>query len=106
MSRILEQESVPFIALDNDPRRISEATIAGESVVYGDAARREVLIAAGLMRAKVLVVSYADTVSALKILAHVQALRPELSVVVTIQTLTCSKKPGQLKLLPKLWKAV
>jgi len=82
MSRILEQESVPFIALDNDPRRISEATIAGESVVYGDAARREVLIAAGLMRAKVLVVSYADTVSALKILAHVQALRPELSVVV------------------------
>lgn len=82
MSRILEQESVPFIALDLDPQRIREATSAGESVVYGDAARREVLIAAGLMRAKVLVVSYADTVSALKILTHVQELRPELSVVV------------------------
>lgn len=82
MSRLLEQESVPFIALDLDPRRIQEATNAGESVVYGDAARREVLIAAGLMRAKVLVISYADTVSALKILAHVRELRPELSVVV------------------------
>jgi len=82
LSRILEQESVPFIALDLDPQRIHEATSAGESVVYGDAARREVLIAAGLMRAKVLVVSYADTVSALKILRHVQELHPELSVVV------------------------
>ena len=82
MSRILEQESVSFIALDLDPRRIHEATAAGESVVYGDAARKDVLIAAGLMRAKVLVVSYADTVSALKILHHVQTLRPDLSVVV------------------------
>ena len=82
VARILEQESIPFIALDLDPRRIREATSAGESVVYGNAARREVLIAAGLMRAKVLVVSYADTISALKILRHVQELRPELSVVV------------------------
>ncbi len=82
MSRILEQETVPFIALDLDPRRIHEAVDAGESVVYGDAARREVLIAAGLMRAKVLVISYADTVSALKILRHVQAVRPDLPVVV------------------------
>ncbi len=82
LSRLLEKESVPFIALDLDPQRIRDATAAGESVVYGDAARHEVLIAAGLMRAKLLVVSYADTVSALKILRHVQALRPELPVVV------------------------
>lgn len=82
LSRILEQESIPFIALDLDPKRIQEARIAGESVVYGDAARKEVLVAAGLQRAKVLVVSYADTVSALKILNHVRTLRPELTVVV------------------------
>ncbi len=82
MSRLLEKESIPFIALDLDPQRIHEATNAGESVVYGDAARREILIAAGLMRAKVLVISYVNTTSALKILSHVQALRPELSVVI------------------------
>ncbi len=81
-SRLLEKESVPFIALDLDPQRIRDAAAAGESVVYGDAARYEVLIAAGLMRAKLLVVSYTDTISALKILRHVQALRPELPVVV------------------------
>lgn len=85
ISRILEQEGIPFIALDLDPHRIQEATRAGESVVYGDAARREVLIAAGLMRAKVLVVSYSDTVSTLKILKHVHELRPDLAVVVRAQ---------------------
>jgi len=82
LSRLLEKESVPFIALDLDPQRIRDAAAAGESVVYGDAARYEVLIAAGLMRAKLIVVSYTDTISALKILRHVQALRPELPVVV------------------------
>lgn len=82
ISRIFEQESIPFVALDLDPQRIHEATSAGESVVYGDAARREVLIAAGLMRARVLVVSYSNTISTLKILKHVQELRPDLSVVV------------------------
>ncbi len=82
IARIFEQEAIPFVALDLDPQRIHEATSAGESVVYGDAARREVLIAAGLMRARVLVVSYSNTISTLKILKHVQELRPELSVVV------------------------
>jgi CPA2 family monovalent cation:H+ antiporter-2 len=82
LARLLEQERVPFIALDIDPQRIREAAAAGESVVYGDAARREVLVAAGLMRAKALAVTYADTASAMKILRHVQQVRPGLPVVV------------------------
>jgi CPA2 family monovalent cation:H+ antiporter-2 len=82
LARLLEQEAVAFIALDIDPQRIHEAAAAGESVVYGDAARREVLVAAGLMRAKALAVTYSDTSSALKVLTHVQELRPGLPVVV------------------------
>ncbi len=82
LSRSLEQEHIPSIALDIDPQRIKEAVAAGESVVFGDAARREVLVAAGLMRAKAVAVTYSDTASALKILAHVQELRPGLPVVV------------------------
>jgi len=82
LARFLEREGVPFIALDNDPQRIREATAAGERVVFGDAARREVLLAAGLARARVVIVTYADTVSALHIIAHVQESRPGLPVVV------------------------
>jgi len=82
LARLLEKESIPFIALDVDPQRIREAAAAGESVVFGDAARREVLVAAGLLRAKALAVTYSDTASALRILGHVQELRPGLPVVV------------------------
>lgn len=82
LARFLEQEGIPFIALDIDPQRVKAAAGGGESVVYGDAARREVLMAAGLNRAKALVVTYANPTSALEILHHVQELRPELPVVV------------------------
>lgn len=82
LARFMEQESVRFIALDLDPRRVHEAAAAGESVVYGDAAKREVLMAAGLMRAKTLVITYDDHHSALKILRLVNELRPDLPVVV------------------------
>jgi CPA2 family monovalent cation:H+ antiporter-2 len=82
LARFMEDENLSFIALDLDSRRVREAAAARKSVVYGDAAKREVLMAAGLMRAKVLVVSYKDKHSALAILRHVKELRPDLPVVV------------------------
>jgi CPA2 family monovalent cation:H+ antiporter-2 len=82
LGRFLEQEGLSFIALDLDSRRVREAAAAGESVVYGDAAKHEVLQAAGLMRAKTLVITYDDKHSALKILHHVKQARPDLPVIV------------------------
>ncbi len=82
LARFMEEENISTIALDLDAHHVREAAAAGKSVVYGDAAKREVLIAAGLMRAKTLVVSYSDQHSALKILHHTRELRPDLPVVV------------------------
>ena len=82
LAHLLEREKIPIIALDADPERVREAAAAGESVVFGDAARREVLVAAAVSRASALVVSFADTPKALAILSHVRALRPELPVIV------------------------
>ena len=82
LARLLEAEDIHFIALDIDPHRVKAAAAAGESVVYGDAVRREVLMAAGLSRAKAMVVTFFDVPSAMKILRHVQELRPELPVIV------------------------
>ncbi len=85
LGKILEQESIPFVALDFDPDLVREAAAAGESVVYGDASRREALVAAGIMRAAALVITYAETNSALKVLNHVHELNPELPVIVRTQ---------------------
>jgi CPA2 family monovalent cation:H+ antiporter-2 len=82
LAQFLEREKVPVIALDSDPERVRQAAAAGDSVVYGDASRREVLVAAALSRAMAVVVSFADTPAALAILSHVHAVRPELPVIV------------------------
>jgi Kef-type K+ transport systems, predicted NAD-binding component len=87
LAHFLEREKVPVVALDSDPMRVREAAAAGESVVYGDASRREVLVAAALSRASAVVVSFADTPRALTILAHVRELRPEVPVIVRPSTI-------------------
>ncbi|VVD93024.1 potassium transporter [Pandoraea aquatica] len=82
LARMLEQEGIGYVALDLDPDRVMEAASSGETVVFGDAARREALVAAGIHRAAGIVVTYDSTPAALKVLAQVQALEPTLPVVV------------------------
>ena len=82
LARLLEAEDIAFVALDNDPLRVREASGAGTSVVYGDAGRRESLAAAGLAKARAVVITFADVPLALKILHLVHQARPELPVVV------------------------
>ncbi|HRK78212.1 MAG TPA: monovalent cation:proton antiporter-2 (CPA2) family protein [Thiobacillus sp.] len=82
LTRLLEAEGIGFVALDADPERIRAVAASGVSVVYGDASRREVLVAAGLSRAQAVVVTYSDVRSSMAILRHVRELRPELPVVV------------------------
>jgi len=82
LARLLEGEHIPYMALDLDPDRVRQAAAAGQSVVFGDAARSQSLMAAGLARASAVVVSYHDTPSALKILHLVQAHAPHVPVVV------------------------
>jgi CPA2 family monovalent cation:H+ antiporter-2 len=82
LARILETERIPYMALDLDPDRVRQAAAAGQSVVFGDAARLQSLMAAGLARASAVVVSYHDTASAMKILRLVQAHAPKVPVLV------------------------
>src|SRR5262249_40747504 len=67
LAKLLNEERIGYQALDLDPDRIREAQAAGANVSYGDAARRESLLAVGIHRAAALVVTYTDTASALKI---------------------------------------
>jgi CPA2 family monovalent cation:H+ antiporter-2 len=82
LARLLEREQIPYMALDLDPDRVRQAAAAGQSVVFGDAARLQSLMAAGLARASAVVVSYPDTPSALKILHLVQEHAPRVPVIV------------------------
>lgn len=82
LARMLDQEKIPYIALDMDPDRVKEAAAAGDNVVYGDASRENYLVAAGLSRAKAVVITYADTPASFKVLHQVEHLRPGMTVLV------------------------
>ncbi|MBK7648533.1 MAG: cation:proton antiporter [Betaproteobacteria bacterium] len=82
LARFLAQEGIHYMALDLDPDRIREAVAGGENVAYGDVGRKESLLAAGLMRASVIIVTVSDTQLSERVLHHVQELRPDLPVVV------------------------
>ena len=82
LARLLELEKIPYVALDLDPDRVRQATAAGQTVAFGDAARLQSLVAAGMARASALVVSYPDTPSALRILNIVRTHAPRLPVIV------------------------
>ncbi len=82
LARMLEQEGLSYVALDLDPDRVAAAAAAGESVVFGDAARREALAAAGIHRAAAVAITSDSTPAAIKILNHVHQLEPTLPVIV------------------------
>jgi CPA2 family monovalent cation:H+ antiporter-2 len=85
LARFLEAEDIPFIALDIDSTRVHQANEAGENVVFGDADRREVLMAAGIARARAVVITYAEQALAERGLGAVRTLRPGIPVIVRAQ---------------------
>ncbi len=105
LGRFLKEENIPFVALDIDPARVLEAAAAGENVMFGDAARRVVLEAAGGARAKALIISYADNRAAMKILHIVQESYPQLPVIVRTvddSNMEALREAGAAEVVPEI----
>jgi CPA2 family monovalent cation:H+ antiporter-2 len=82
LAHVLERGGIACAGIDFDPARVREGNEAGERVLYGDASRAEILRTAGLERAGLLVVTFDDPPTALKILNQARTLRPRLPVLV------------------------
>jgi CPA2 family monovalent cation:H+ antiporter-2 len=106
LAKMLEQEGIGYVALDLDPDLVRDAAAAGDSVVYGDAARRETLVSAGIRRAASLVITYAGTASALTVLRHAHELKPDLPVIVRTEDdhdLDRLMKAGAAEVVPEVF---
>jgi CPA2 family monovalent cation:H+ antiporter-2 len=105
LAKMLDQENISYLALDLDPDRIADAVAGGSHVVYGDATRENVLVAAGLSRAKALVISFADTPASLKILRLVEGLKPGMTALVRTRDdadLEKLQSAGATEVIPEL----
>jgi len=82
VAHLLEEENIPYIALDLDSVRVRQAHVAGDPVYYGDATDRSILDLLGLDRARLVIISHGDVAASLKTLEYLRVSRPELPVMV------------------------
>jgi CPA2 family monovalent cation:H+ antiporter-2 len=104
LARMLERENIPYMALDLDPDRVRQAAAAGDSVVFGDAARLQSLMAAGLARASAVVITYLEVQGAMKVLAHVREHAPQVPAIVRTQDdhdLDALRQAGATEVVPE-----
>jgi CPA2 family monovalent cation:H+ antiporter-2 len=82
LGRLLQREGFPYVALDLDPRVVQEAHDAGEPVHFGDATRQEIIRAAGIERAGIVVITFEDHATAMKILHYLKSHAADIPVLV------------------------
>lgn len=82
IGRFMSNAKQPYIALDNDPVRVQEATNGESDVHYGDSSRGDLLTAVGLLRARLLVIAVDQSDVALRILKEARRLNGHVPILV------------------------
>ena len=82
LGRLLEANRIPYVALDLEPKRVSEGRQRNLPVYFGDAARPDVLKAAGGARARAAVVTLDHPQAAERAVRALRRLRPDMPIIV------------------------
>ncbi len=80
VARVFEQESKPFVVIDNDPNAVAKIRDDGYLHIEGDATHDEVLEESGIERARGLVAATGSDVNNLFIVLSARALVPDLFI--------------------------
>lgn len=82
VSRFLKQENIDFVAIDIDPLRTTKARNAGENVLFGSSRQSELLHAAHLDKAKLVVIAFGEDKQSLEVIQKVRSLAPKVPILV------------------------
>lgn len=82
VSRFLKQESIDFVAIDIDPLRATKAREAGENVLFGSSRQAELLHAAKLSQAKLVVIAFGEDRQSIGVIQKVRSLSPDVPILV------------------------
>ncbi len=85
LGRFLDQENIPWIALDTDPIRLSKSSMAGEHAFFGDSTYPNTLLSAGLSRARMVVITFSSEAPSLQVVKHVREMRLDVPLFVRTQ---------------------
>lgn len=108
MARFLALENFDIIAVDMDPKRVTDAELAGNTVIYGDSGNLALLKSIGLEKARALVFSFVDSHTVLNILPQIRLELPHIPILVrTIDDtqLALYQKAGATEVVPETLEA-
>jgi len=81
VARLLSQLAVPYVAIDLDPKTISELREQGIPCVYGDAGNQKVLYEAGITHAAVLALAIPDPAATRLALDHAGLMNANIDII-------------------------
>jgi monovalent cation:H+ antiporter-2, CPA2 family len=96
VARLLARLDQPFVVVDPNPGRADEARDSGYPVVYGDAGAEPVLEAAGVRRARLVIVTVPDPVGARLVVERARSINPNVHVVARTTTVEQLEELGRL----------
>ncbi len=82
IARFMKTEAIPYLVLDLDPKRVSEARTAGEPVYFGDVCKRSILKQAHVRHAKLIVITFSSERILEEVLPLCRQLAPEAKILV------------------------
>ncbi|QSX34812.1 cation:proton antiporter [Shewanella avicenniae] len=79
--RILASSGIPFVALDKDAEHVDVVRQFGGEVYFGDAKRLDMLLSAGLDKARLILIAVDSVEDSLQIVGQVQAHFPKVTII-------------------------
>ncbi len=105
IGEFLDAEKIPFLALDVNPQQTRHRGESNARVVFGNPDRPEVLKAAGLERARAVVIAFLDVHTAERVLRLVRQVRPDIPVIIRAPDDTAVarlKRAGATEVIPEV----
>lgn len=87
IATLLEAKQIPFIAFDTNPINVERGKRDGRAVFYGDIGDMELLAAAEVENAALVVLTIDHGASALRAVSHIRAAYPQVPVIVRARDL-------------------
>jgi len=105
VSRFLKQEDINFVAIDIDPLRVTKARAAGENVLFGSSRQTELLHAAHLSQARLVVIAFGEDKQSLDVIEKVRTLSKDVPILVRTRNddqLQVLKDAGADEVVPEI----
>lgn len=92
VAHILQNEKTEFVALETKPTRVNAMRKEGWRVYLGDAARKEILVKAGIKGAAMAVFTLDDAIAVEAMVVAARELRPQMPIIVRARDATHARE--------------